>query len=311
MSASTAELVQVRYQQLKKINFTVNRITRRYTHVHSCMELGVVLDGCAVITGNSGSFTAEAGALVLFNAYEDHTVDPRQEITILFMQLSPSFGKEYFTRIASVEFESIASISPAQKQQILQPILSAALVFFQKPEAFGLECAGLVAKAVTEMLRNIPYRVNSDAEYLVKKKKIGRQQRIAGFVEQHYREKLTLSQLAKSEGITTTYMSRMFSELFCMPFQAYLSQLRLQKAIPMLKNPNIYLVDICMECGFSDTRYLNAVCQKEYGCSAAQLRERMQDANWVDPKAEPSVEETQYDDETCLLILQSFIDKFF
>lgn len=309
MSASNAELVQVRYEKLKNINFVVSRISHSYTHVHSCLELGVVLDGSARIYSSDESFLAEAGALLLFNAYEDHTVAPLPEATVLFMQLSPSFGKEYFARMASVEFEGTAALSQAEKQQILQPILSAAMVFFRKPEAFGMECAGFVALAVTAMLRMIPYRLNSDADYVIKKKKIGRQQRIASFVEQHYREKLTLSHLAKSEGITTTYMSRMFGELFNMPFQAYLSQFRLQKAIPMLKNPSIYLVDICMECGFSDTRYLNAVCQKEYGCTASRLREQMQDENWVDPKAEYPVEFTQYDDEKCLQILQSFVEK--
>jgi len=141
---------------------------------------------------------------------------------------------------------------------------------------------------------------------MIKKKKIGRQQRIASFVEQHYREKLTLSQLAQSESITTAYMSRIFAELFHTSFQEYLSRLRLQKAIPMLKNTSIYLVDICMECGFSDTRYLNAICQKEYGCTATQLREQMQDPDWVDPKQVPHLREEQYDNATSLQLLQEF-----
>jgi len=61
-----------------------------------------------------------------------------------------------------------------------------------------------------------------------------------------------------------------------------------------------------MECGFSDTRYLNAICQKEYGCTATQLREQMQDPDWVDPKQVPHLREEQYDNATSLQLLQEF-----
>jgi preprotein translocase subunit SecA len=143
----------------------------------------------------------------------------------------------------------------------------------------------------------------------IKKKKIGRKQRIASFVEQHYREKLSLTQLAQEEGITAAYMSRIFAELFSDSFQEYLSKMRLQKAINLLKQSNIYLVDICMECGFSDTRYLNAICQKEYGCSAMALREKMQNPEWQDPHQEPEAAELTLDDAESLRILKIYIEK--
>ena len=141
---------------------------------------------------------------------------------------------------------------------------------------------------------------------MAKKKKISRKQRIAGFVEQHYRDKLTLTQLAQAEGITTAYMSRIFGELFCTTFQEYVSRLRLQKALPMLKKTDFYLVDICMECGFSDTRYLNAICQKEYGCTASQLREKMQDPAWQNPFEILPENEIFLDDKDAICALQEY-----
>lgn len=310
MTAATAELVQVHYQKLKNINFSIVHLTQQSVHTHSCLELGVVLDGKAHVQCNDTAYSAQTGSLLLFNAYEAHSIQPDPDVKILFLQLAPGFGKEYFSRIVNVEFIMDPAQLPSEaKESILYPLIQAATVFFREPVAFGIECAGWVAHCVAAMLRDIPYRLNTDAEYMIKKKKIGRQQRIASFVEQHYREKLTLSQLAQSEGITTAYMSRIFGELCHTSFQEYLSRLRLQKAIPMLKKPSIYLVDICMECGFSDTRYLNAVCQKEYGCTATQLREQMQDPNWVDPKQEPQMRQAQFDDSTSLQLLQDYLSR--
>lgn len=307
MTQTNADLVQVRYQKMKNINFCTTRITHSSFHAHSCLEIGVVLSGCVQVDCNDRTYEARTGSLLLFNAYEVHCMTPQPEAVVLLLQLAPSFGREYFARVASVEFECpLVTVSAETKQQILDTILAAAKVFYSEPEVFGMECAGLVAQVVTAVLRNVPYKVSTDSEYMSKKKRIGRKQRLASFVEQHYREKLTLTHLAQSEGITTAYMSRIFGELFRTSFQEYLSTLRLQKALPMLKKPSIYLVDICMECGFSDTRYLNAICQKVYGCSATELREQMQDPNWQDPNEPPQEKDEQFDDATSLQLLQAF-----
>ena len=306
MSTTPAQWIQIHYQKLKNMNFAIFRLTGATHHVHSCMELGLVLRGSVQVTVGEASYCAQTGDLVVINAYEEHILEPAPETDILLLQLAPVFGKAYFAQVSRLEFDN--RLDPQIAEQIKEPLLAAAESFFSEPAAYGMECVGLVAQAMTVLLRNVPYRTNNDAEHMGKKKRVGRQQRIAAFVEEHIREKLTLSQLAKSEGITTAYMSRIFAELFDVPFQDYLSRLRLQKAMPLLKKSDIYMVDICMECGFSDTRYLNAVCQKEYGCSAAQLRQQMQDPNWQDPHEEPQVEEMVYDDATSLQILREFMN---
>lgn len=311
MTASTAELVQVRYQKLKNVSFEVMPITARQYHVHSSPEICLVLEGELTYTVNGATYLAGPGSLLLCNAYEVHCLEPQPSATVLFLHLAPGFGKDYFARMVNVEFDCDPTlITKAAHQQIVQPILAAATVYFGEPEAFGMECVGWICHAVTALLRNVPYRLNTDAEFLAKKKKIGRKQRIASFVEQHYREKLSLTQLAQEEGITTAYMSRIFAELFSDSFQEYLSKMRLQKAINLLKQSNIYLVDICMECGFSDTRYLNAICQKEYGCSAMALREKMQNPEWQDPHQEPEAAELTLDDAESLRILKLYIEKY-
>ena len=308
MSVSTAQWTQVHYQKLKNMNFAIYDTGSTVRHIHSCMELGVVLSGQVKVSVSDTIYTAQAGKVLLFNSYEEHILEPLPQVQILFLQLAPDFGKVYFAKVSRLEFDA-HPLDEEIAQQIKPLILAAAETFFQEPEAFGMECASLVTRAMTILLRNVPYRTSSDAEHMGKKKRVGRQQRIAAFVEEHIREKLTLAQLAKSEGITTAYMSRIFAELFETSFQDYLSHLRLQSAIPLLKKSDVYMVDICMECGFSDTRYLNAVCQKEYGCTAAELRRKMQDPNWQDPHDKPLVEDAIYDDAVSLQILQDFLNQ--
>lgn len=310
MTAASAELVQVRYQKLKNIHFSVSRLNHEQVHVHSSLELVVVLEGSVQATVGSHTYHCTTGELLLFNAYETHRLTPQPEAKLLFLHLAPSFGKEYFARVVSIEFDFAPGCLPKELAgTLIREILAAAQVFYREPEVFGLECAALVSSAITTLLRNVPYKLNTDADHMAKKKKISRKQRIASFVEQHYREKLTLSQMAQAEGITTAYMSRIFGELFSASFQEYVSKLRLQKALPMLKKTSIYLVDICMECGFSDTRYLNAVCMKEYGCTAMELREKMQDPQWKDPYEPLPVDQEPLSVEESLRLLEALAEK--
>lgn len=311
MSLSTAELVHVRYQKLKNIDFSVTCIREGHYHEHSSLEVGIVLRGTVTQQCNDRVRTVTPGGLLLFNAYDSHILSSDQGALVLLLQLAPGFGKEYFAGIANVEFDSSAldQLPRQVSETIRNCLLSAAEAFFGEPKVFGMECAGWVTHMVTAMLRHIPYAISTDAEFMAKKKKIGRHQRIASFMEQHYRERLTLTHLAKAENLTTAYVSRIFGELFNMPFQEYLSELRLRKAMPLLLNPNMYLVDVCMECGFSDTRYLNAVCQKKYGCSAVQLRDRLIRGE-VKLAAEGNMADKSlpYTDEEALRALHSYID---
>lgn len=310
MTAATAEMVHVHHHKLKNVNFAIVRISEAVTHEHSSLELGMVLHGTVSVKCEHQNRSVDAGGILLFNSYDRHTLSSDNGATVLFMQLAPGFGMAYFARIASVTFDctGLDQLSGDAYNSISRNLLNAAQAFFGEPEAFGLECAAWSAGIAAVLLRQIPYQISSESEIMTKKKKIGRQQRISSYIEQHYREKLTLEQLAKAEGISITYMSRIFAELFRKTFQEYVSEFRLSKAMPLLKNPSIYLVDVCMECGFSDTRYLNAVCQKKYGCTAAQLREKLLCDELVPLNETAAAKETpQYSDAEALQILHDYI----
>ena len=168
MTASTAELVQVRYQKLKNVSFEVMPITARQYHVHSSPEICLVLEGELTYTVNGATYLAGPGSLLLCNAYEVHCLEPQPSATVLFLHLAPGFGKDYFARMVNVEFDCDPTlITKAAHQQIVQPILAAATVYFGEPEAFGMECVGWICHAVTALLRNVPYRLNTDAEFEV------------------------------------------------------------------------------------------------------------------------------------------------
>ena len=55
--------------------------------------------------------------------------------------------------------------------------------------------------------------------------------------------------------------------------QEYLNQIRFENALRLMDTTDLTLLDICLETGFSSTRYLNRVFQKNLGCSAKEYRQ--------------------------------------
>lgn len=310
MTAATKELVQIGFGKLKNINIAVVALNNGRWHEHSGLELGLVLRGSVTVSRGDRVETFSTGDLIVINAYDSHIFTATADAKLLMVHLASAFGKDYFNRISGVEFDDskLKQLPGEIYQDLVSNLLSAAKAYFQQPLAFGLECAGWCTHLVATMLRYLPFSLCSESEVTTKKKNIGRYQRISNYMEQHYRDKLTLSQLAQVEGITTAYMSRIFCELFHVPFQEYLSQLRLRKAMHLLAKPDIYLVDICMECGFSDTRYLNSVCKRSFGCSAVELREMLLRGQLPYGDQDPSsAQYTVYSDAESLELLDTFM----
>ena len=60
-------------------------------------------------------------------------------------------------------------------------------------------------------------------------------------------------------------------------YQAARSEMRkaeIEKALQFIEVPGLSLLDICMECGFSDSRYLNKLFLQRFGCTAKEYRSR-------------------------------------
>ena len=305
MQMSGAQLVQVSFSKMKNMVFSVQQISATQLHAHTGLELGLVLDGTVEIVGGR---SLSKGQLMLFNAYQPHNMRSQDGATVLFLQISSGFGKEFLGQQSNIEFDGDALAAlPEQTIQVLRRhMIEGARAYFADGMDMMMACAGCVAQLLAELIRGVPYQFHTDADLLAKNKRFGRSQRIAEYMERHYKEKLTLAQMAEAEGITTTYMSRIFSELFHTSFQEYLSMYRLQKALPLLRDSDMFLVDICMECGFSDTRYLNAICQREFGCTATSLREKMRSGEWVDPTDAQPVGKEILGKQQSLVILNEF-----
>lgn len=79
------------------------------------------------------------------------------------------------------------------------------------------------------------------------------------YIQEHYRERLKLSQVASRVYMNTQYFSRVFKRELGISFTEYVNQLKIKYACQLLETTNYPAYRIASECGFTDPSYFNRV----------------------------------------------------
>jgi len=98
--------------------------------------------------------------------------------------------------------------------------------------------------------------------------------RVIGYIQQHYRDKLTLDGLANLGDVSQRTLTREFRRaLGCSPID-YLIRLRINHAVTQITTSDVNLTDIAFEVGFQDSNYFARQFRTVMGCSPRELRRR-------------------------------------
>lgn len=97
-------------------------------------------------------------------------------------------------------------------------------------------------------------------------------ERIKNMIETRYHENLTISHIAKEVYLTTTYVCLIFKQETGMTLNDYLTRVRMETALDMLKDPANKLHDICYAIGYSEPSYFSKMFKKYTGLSPSEYR---------------------------------------
>ncbi|OWA35423.1 hypothetical protein B9G55_12330 [Saccharibacillus sp. O16] len=97
---------------------------------------------------------------------------------------------------------------------------------------------------------------------------------IAAYIREHYREDLTLQDLADRFFLSREYISRRFKREFGENVFDYLANVRLERAKRLLLDSDMLVVRIAELVGYQDEKYFSRVFKKTTGCSPNEFRRK-------------------------------------
>ncbi|MDP5276298.1 response regulator [Chengkuizengella axinellae] len=96
--------------------------------------------------------------------------------------------------------------------------------------------------------------------------------RMKNYVYENANHEISLEMLADYVKLSPYYVSKLFKEQFGTNYIDFLTQCRLERAIQLMKDPQISLKEITYEIGYKDPNYFSRVFKKKYGVSPTEYR---------------------------------------
>ncbi|MEX0325571.1 MAG: helix-turn-helix domain-containing protein [Puniceicoccaceae bacterium] len=102
---------------------------------------------------------------------------------------------------------------------------------------------------------------------------------IVDFVRAHYREKLSVADMARVGGISVSSQERLFRKTFGLTPSMYLRKTRLNAACKRLRDSEDSLADIAVQCGFNDQNSMTRAFRLELKITPLRYRRRFSEGN--------------------------------
>lgn len=178
----------------------------------------------------------------------------------------------YLAPMMRQEFAMPCVISPAHPMYagIRKQFDEIAEVYTSQIVGYELEIKSLLLKIIFLLL---PYskRVDvSDAGTSSDKLKI-----VLDYVERHYEENITVSQLAKLCYFSDYYFMRFFKKHMNMTCIEYINNLRLEKAVELFEHGSTTITEVAMSVGFRNLSYFHRAFRKKYGMTPKEFMKFM------------------------------------
>ena len=144
---------------------------------------------------------------------------------------------------------------------------------FREPADFDF--ARLFTLCSYEEMRNWLFRL-CDELFASNRALLGRSTSIVGlavdYIMEHYREGVTLRQVAADCHVNTSYLGQIFRKETGSAFTDYVNALRIQEASRLLSDPTLKVYEIAEQVGFTDYHYFLKIFRKVTGKSPTDLR---------------------------------------
>lgn len=88
---------------------------------------------------------------------------------------------------------------------------------------------------------------------------------VLDYIEHHFKEQITVSQLAKLCYFSNYHFMRFFKKHMNMTCIEYINNVRLEKAVEMFEHGNTSIMDVSMSVGYNNLSYFHRAFKKKYG----------------------------------------------
>ena len=239
-------------------------------HTHHCAELFYIVEGEGQFFIEGETYPVSVNDLVIINPRVLHTELSLNGSTFKYIVLGieglelPPDSEHQDLNYRIVNFKSIQDTILFYLQKMLYEIE-------EKIPGHEIICQNLMEILVLLLERQTNF---STTLAPVTKKTSRLSSHIRRYIDQHYKENITLDHLAEISHVSKFHLAHAFAEEYGISPINYLISKRIDEGAHLLTTTDLSLALISHICGFSSPSYFSQIFKKQHHCSPREFRKQ-------------------------------------
>lgn len=262
-------------------------------HRHEYMQINYVYKGKAKHVINHQEFNIIKGDIFVIPPYVPHAIvwSGDRDAEIFEFEFNIDFINESFETMDSMKsFLDFAYIEPflvgesqvkprlnlSGKIQIeVENILNEALrEFTYREDSYILIIKSLLLKLLVIVGREFDASLEKSSDKPLYTRHQDAIYKAINYIEENYTEDITMDDIVSISMLSQSYFSYLFKSITRKTFVEYLNDIRISKAMELLRTTDKRVLDICLEVGFNNVNHFNKLFKRSVGVSPLQYRKR-------------------------------------
>lgn len=226
-------------------------------HFHSQVEICIVEDGTVEALVNNSQTTLEKGDIAVSLPYDPHRYIAKDGVRYSVLVIPSEMGVRFCSDMKRLT-------SPFLKCSESNSAVLEHLSSLKKPGNCELDNLGfvyLILGTIKKELLSESKENSCDKELL---------SALLLYIHKNFGKNLTLSSIAKAFGYHPAYISSYFKTRLDIGISRYISVIRLNNAVQLMRKKKYNVTEIALECGFNSARTFYRAFRQEFGCSPGE-----------------------------------------
>lgn len=268
----------IKFENGMPVRVFVRSVEQYPYHWHDTLEIIQVLKGSVNIGMGSEDHLLHEGSIAVINMGELHRIEGNsQDNQVLFIQIDDCFYRNIWP---DSEYSFIYCCSTYHEAEVPEKYEKLKGYIAQLVWAFNGQSCEDHKKNIEDTLAAMLAYMTDNFDYLrwgpgtaeFDEKQAERLKQMAGHVKNGHGVNPGLKDLAAEVDISLCHLSHDIKDKFGYTFQELLYYTKIEQAAKLLLSTDERIIDIAMECGFSDSKYLIKHFKLNYKYSPSEFR---------------------------------------
>lgn len=246
---------------------------------HEDVECLLVINGKLEACVNGEIYKLSKGDIAFFDSNEGHATLAKDKETIaLVFHFNPKILDEFDKNRDMYHWMgSTNSITKNEKYalELRKSLVEIVDSFYEESLENNIKRSIATDKILLNSIENFAVKVEKDIDDEINLYRDDLIRNLIQYLDDNYRDKISLNDLAKVAGYHPNYTSEIFSKTLGISFTEYLMRKRLSKATKDLKQSEKKISEIAYDHGFANVRSFNTAFRDEFGRSPSEYRQSL------------------------------------